>query len=76
MPSLTTSTTSLPVPAEALAYTVADLQRVARIGKTRAYELIAAGQLRAMKCGSRTLICAESVRSYLASLPNVPAKAA
>lgn len=76
MPNLNFANCQPPGTSEALAYTITDLQRVARIGKTRAYELIAAGQLRAMKCGSRTLICAESVRAYLANLPTMPAKAA
>ncbi|MBX6745238.1 MAG: helix-turn-helix domain-containing protein [Acetobacteraceae bacterium] len=62
---------------EALAYTVADVQRVARLGRTKIYELLATGQLRAMKAGARTLIDAESLRRYLASLPTLqPKKAA
>jgi excisionase family DNA binding protein len=65
-----------PGTAEALAYTVADMQRVARIGKTRVYQLIAEGRLRAIKSGRRTLIDANSLRAYLASLPAVPPKAA
>ena len=76
MPPVSDTDRAPPRPHEALAYTVADLNRVARIGKTRAYELIAAGDLRAMTCGHRTLICAKSVRLYLAGLPTMPVKAA
>ena len=59
-----------------LTYTVPQLRTVANIGRTKAYELIAEGKLRAMKAGSKTLVDAESVRSFLAGLPTFPAKAA
>ena len=65
-----------PAPAHAVAFTVTDACVMTGIGKTRLYELIAEGKLRAMKAGAKTLICAESVRAYLASLPTIPAKAA
>jgi excisionase family DNA binding protein len=68
------SSRALPNAAEALAYTVTDAKRVARIGRTKLYELIGSGALRAMKCGGRTLICADSLRRYLAHLPTLPAK--
>lgn len=51
------------------AVTIADLRRVAGIPPTTAYRLLAAGELRAVKSGSRTLVLAESVRDYLARLP-------
>ncbi|GGC64007.1 hypothetical protein GCM10011504_47770 [Siccirubricoccus deserti] len=63
-----------PAVTAALAYTVADLQRVARIGKSKTYELLAAGDLRAVKAGGRTLILADSLRDYLARLPVVQSK--
>jgi excisionase family DNA binding protein len=59
-----------------MALTIADVKQTARICKTRVYELIAAGELRAVKCGRRTLIDAQSLRDYLASLPRLPAKGA
>ena len=59
-----------------LAYTVPDACKAAGLGRTTLYELIAAGRLRAMKAGTRTLIEADSLRSYLASLPTLPTKGA
>ena len=59
-----------------LAYTVPDACRAAGLGRTTLYELIAAGRVRAMKAGSRTLVEAESLRRYLASLPALPPKGA
>lgn len=76
MPDLNHLNRARPEIGAPLAYTIADVQRVARIGRSKIYELIGAGQLRAMKCGSRTLICAESLRAYLGSLPRLPVKAA
>ena len=40
-----------------------------RIGHTRTYELIKRGELRAVKCGSRTLILARDARAWEGSLP-------
>jgi excisionase family DNA binding protein len=40
-----------------------------RIGHTLAYELIKRGKLRAVKCGSRTLILARDARAWERSLP-------
>jgi len=54
---------------QALAHTIADAAKVSGIGRTKLYELIGAGKLDARKAGARTLIPAESLRSYLASLP-------
>ena len=59
-----------------LAYTVSDACKPSGLGRTTLYELIAAGRVRAMKAGTRTLIEADSLRSYLASLPTLPTKAA
>ncbi|MFZ4411378.1 MAG: helix-turn-helix domain-containing protein [Paracraurococcus sp.] len=61
---------------EPLTYTIDQLRPVANIGRTRAYELIASGHIRAMKAGSRTLICAASLRAYLDSLPTIGPKGA
>jgi excisionase family DNA binding protein len=59
-----------------LAYTVPDACKAAGLGRTTLYELIAAGRVRAMKAGTRTLVEAESLRRYLASLPTLPTKGA
>ena len=43
-----------------LAYSIPEFCKIAGVGKTKAYEEIAAGRLKAKKAGSRTLITAES----------------
>ena len=48
-----------------LAYSIDDLP----IGRTKAYTEIAAGRLRAVKLGQRTLILAGDLKDYLAGLP-------
>ena len=48
---------------------IAEACAVAGIGRTKIYEAIAAGSLRARKCGSRTLILRDELRAFLASLP-------
>ena len=59
---------------EILAYPVADLRRVAGIGRTKTYELIAEGKIEARQCGGRTLIPAASLRAYLDGLPPAPVR--
>ena len=39
------------------------------IGKTKLYEAINSGKLKARKAGKRTLILADDLRHYLSSLP-------
>ena len=41
------------------------------IGRTRLYSILNDGQIEAFKLGRRTLIRAESVRSFIDSLPRV-----
>jgi excisionase family DNA binding protein len=43
------------------------------ISRSKAYEEIAAGRLKAVKCGSRTLIPYASGEAWLASLPELAA---
>lgn len=43
------------------------------IGRTTAYQEIAAGRLRAVKVGRRTLITRDAAEAWLASLPSVQA---
>lgn len=45
-----------------------------QVGRTRAYALIAAGAIEAVKNGSRTLIVRESAERWAASLPRMVAK--
>lgn len=54
---------------DVIAHTIADASRVSGIGRTSLYELIGAGKIEARKAGNRTLIPAESLRAYIASLP-------
>lgn len=41
------------------------------IGRTRLYSILKEGRVEAFKLGRRTLIRAESVRSYIDSLPRM-----
>jgi excisionase family DNA binding protein len=54
---------------DALAYRIPDAGRITGLGNTKLYELIGQGVLDARKAGSRTLITAESLNRYIASLP-------
>jgi excisionase family DNA binding protein len=58
----------LPRP-EPLAYSPKDVCAALGCGTTFLYQEIAAGRLEARKMGKKTLIPAESLRGYLASLP-------
>ena len=52
-----------------LAMTIAEACAASRIGRTRVYEAIRAGELRARKHGKRTLILADDLRQWLERLP-------
>lgn len=52
-----------------LAYDIPATVQVSGIGRTKIYEAIKNGQLKAHKHGTRTLILADDLRAYLASLP-------
>lgn len=54
---------------EFFAHTIADATKIYGIRRTKLYELIGAKKLDARKAGNRTLITAESLRAYVASLP-------
>ena len=58
----------LRAPPEKLAYTVPEALYATGLGRTTLYALIAERKLRTIKVGSRTLIPADSLRGYLASL--------
>jgi excisionase family DNA binding protein len=55
-------------PLEKFAYRVADFCTASGISRSTFYELVAAGKLRAVKCGGRTLIPAEEARRFHHSL--------
>jgi excisionase family DNA binding protein len=59
---------------DALAYTIPNACRVLGLGRTRLYAYIAEGKIEARACGGRTLIPADSLRTFLASLPPAPIK--
>lgn len=46
------------------------------IGKSRLYQLIAAGEIVAVRYGAKTLIDLPSIDAYFERLPRVPAKRA
>lgn len=48
-----------------LSYTIANAVKVTGLGRTSIYSLIAAGKLRAIKVGGRTLIPAASLRALI-----------
>jgi Helix-turn-helix domain len=54
---------------EILAHTIADATKISGLGRTTLYEAIGAGKIEARKAGNRTLIVAESLRTFLAGLP-------
>lgn len=49
-----------------LAYSIKEASRATSLGRTRLYQLIAAGRLEAVKIGSRTLIPADALHKLLA----------
>ena len=57
-----------------LAYTIPGFCDASSLGRSKVYEEIAAGKLRAVKSGARTLITAEDGRAYIKSLPAVEPK--
>jgi excisionase family DNA binding protein len=54
-----------------LAFSLSSVCKLADIGRTALYEEIAAGKLRAVKRGRRTLILADDLRRWLDALPAV-----
>lgn len=55
---------------EVLAHTIIEAARISGLGRTTLYELIGAKKLDARKAGNRTLITADSLKNYLATLPS------
>jgi hypothetical protein len=52
-----------------LALPISDAQRLSGLSRSEIYRRLAAGDLRAVKSGSRTLILMASLRAHLDSLP-------
>ena len=59
-------------PLTPLAYTVDDAVSASGFSRSRIYEEIGAGRLRAVKAGKRTLVFADSLRALLEALPPAP----
>jgi excisionase family DNA binding protein len=59
---------------EPLAYTIAEVCVVARAGRTGVYGAIRAGDLRACKCGRRTLVLATDLKDWVEQLPAIETK--
>lgn len=59
---------------EKLTFTMKEASVALGVGKTTLYAAIAEGRLAAVKLGNRTLIPADSLRAWLASLPTVRPK--
>jgi hypothetical protein len=57
-----------------LAYRIGELVRRGPIGRTKIYELINSGALRALKCGKATIITHDDFVRCLDALPVVQAK--
>jgi excisionase family DNA binding protein len=57
-----------PIAREAL--NIAEVCAAAGIGRTKVYEAISEGRLKARKCGKRTLVLTADLRDFLAALPS------
>ena len=54
---------------EPIAAAIPDACRVSGMSRSEIYRRLAAGDIRAVKSGSRTLVLLDSLREFLASLP-------
>ncbi len=55
-----------------LALTLREACEALRVGRTKFYELLAAGDIKAVALGGKTLIPRASLEAYLAALPPIP----
>ncbi|HEV7372239.1 helix-turn-helix domain-containing protein [Arenibaculum sp.] len=53
------------------AYSTTEVLERIPIGRTKLYDLVRTGQLKATKCGRRTLFLATDISAFLSSLPQV-----
>jgi len=56
------------------AVSIAEAAAMAGLGRTKIYEAISKRHLQARKCGKRTIILRDDLRSYLANLPEASPK--
>ncbi len=52
-----------------ISLTIQDVSKTTGIGRTKVFELIREGKLPARKIGTRTIILAEDLKSFLDKLP-------
>jgi excisionase family DNA binding protein len=57
-----------------LSYGVAEAVQATGVGRSTLYAAMAAGKLRAIKLGSRTIILADELRRFLGELPSANAR--
>jgi excisionase family DNA binding protein len=57
-----------------LLYTIAECCRMAAIGRTKFYELIANGEIPVRKIGKKTLVAASDLRDWVERLPAIERK--
>jgi hypothetical protein len=59
-----------------LAYTIAEAVRAAAVSRSELYRAVKRGELALRKRGKRSIILADELRRWLASLPTAPSPAA
>lgn len=59
-----------------ISLTIQDVSKTTGIGRTRVFELIRDGKLLARKIGTRTIILAEDLKTFLDKLPSAGNRAA
>lgn len=60
-------------PSDPIAVTIREACRITGLARSSVYREIAAGRIRAVKAGKRTLLPMSSLRKWLAELPASPA---
>ena len=63
---------AFPMDTNILAFSVKDACRAVGCGRTTLYSLISSGKIEARALGGRTIIPAESLQRFMASLPPAP----
>jgi excisionase family DNA binding protein len=59
---------------EQLLYTIPQCCRIASVGRTKFYELIACGEIPVRKVGKKTLVTAADLRNWVERLPAIKTK--
>jgi excisionase family DNA binding protein len=54
---------------EQLLYTIPQCCRMAAVGRTKFYELVASGEIPVRKIGKKTLVAASDLRAWVEGLP-------